>query len=105
MARNPAAPAFRELLEGPLDGATVKRMRAKVAAERAEIASATPLPLPDFEHALRIGRRLVESPLATWDALAPEQRPGFLRVGFPTRLEKAVVPPAGFEPAIFTLKG
>ena len=75
------------LLEGQLDGATVKRMRAKVAAERAEVAAAAPLPLHDFEHALRAGRRVSESPRATWDALNPETRPGFLRIAFPARLD------------------
>lgn len=75
------------LLDGDLDAPTVKRMRAKIAADRAEIAEAALLPLPEFEHALRVGRRLAESPRATWDALRPEVRPGFLRVAFPARLD------------------
>lgn len=75
------------LLEGNLDAPTVKRMRARIAAERAEVAGATPLPLPDLQRAMAIGRRLAESPRATWDALRPEARPGFLRVAFPARLD------------------
>jgi len=73
------------LLEGQLDAPTVKRMRSRIAADRAEVQ--VPDPLPEFEHALRVGRRLAESPRATWDALRPEVRPGFLRVAFPERLD------------------
>lgn len=75
------------LLDGGLDAPTVKRMRARIAAERAEINESTPTRLPEFEHALRIGRRLAETPRATWDALSPETRPAFLRVAFPARLD------------------
>ena len=62
--------AIAALLDGQLDGETVKRMRSRIAAERAEIGAATPLPLPEFEHALRIGRLVSENPRATWDAVS-----------------------------------
>ncbi len=75
------------LLDGQLDGATVKTMRSRIAAERAEIAEATPIPLPEFEHALRLGRQISESPRATWDAISETNRPGFLRAVFPARLD------------------
>lgn len=75
------------LLDGDLDAPTVRRMRAKIATERGEAREAEPRPLPDLEHSLRIGRRIVESPRAAWDALAPSVRPGFLRTAFPSRLD------------------
>jgi hypothetical protein len=81
------------LLDGQLDPPTVKRIRARIAADRAEFQM--PDPLPDFEHALSAGRRLAESPRATWDALRPEVRPGFLRVAFPERLDH--IPESGFR--------
>lgn len=81
------------LLDGNLDAPTVKRMRARIAEERSGVGA--PPPLPDFEHAIRIGRRLAENPRATWDALAPEVRPGFLRAAFPERLDHA--PDSGFR--------
>lgn len=83
------------LLEGEVDGVTVKRMRAKIAAEKVEITAAAPLPLPDFKPALAAGRRIAESPRATWDALAPDVRPRFLRVAFPARLDYD--PKTGFQ--------
>ncbi len=43
----------------------------------------------------RVGRKLAESPRATWDALRPEVRPGFLRVAFPERLDHD--PDSGFR--------
>lgn len=83
------------LLDGNLDGATVKRMRARIATERADLAAAMPTRLPDLELALRHGRRLLEGPRAAWDAVDPSLRPKFLRVAFPARL--AFDPKTGFR--------
>jgi DNA invertase Pin-like site-specific DNA recombinase len=85
------------LIDRLVDGDTAKRMRARIAAERAELTETLPDPLPELEPALRIGRRLAESPRATWDVLLPESRPGFLRVAFPERLAHS--PKSGFGTA------
>ncbi len=83
------------LLDGEVDVVTVKRMRAKIAAEKVEITASAPVALPDFKPALAAGRRIAESPRATWDALSPEVRPRFLRVAFPARLDYE--PRTGFQ--------
>ncbi len=75
------------LIDRLVDADTARRMRARIAADRAEITASLPDPLPEFKPCLAALRSISERPRATWDALRPEARPSFLRVAFPARLD------------------